>query len=49
MISRRLLRVKVLQILYAFHKNDNRTIANAERELFFSIGKPMICITICFC
>ncbi len=39
MISRRLLRVKVLQMLYAFHKNENQTINNAERELFFSIGK----------
>ncbi len=39
MISRRLLRVKVLQMLYAFHQNENQTINNSERELFFSIGK----------
>ncbi len=39
MISRRLLRVKVLQMLYAFYKNENRTINNVEKELFFSIGK----------
>jgi N utilization substance protein B len=39
MISRRLLRVKVLQVLYAYYKNQDRTIANAERELFFSVGK----------
>jgi N utilization substance protein B len=39
MISRRLLRVKVLQLLYAYHKNQDRTIAKAEKELFFSIGK----------
>ncbi|WP_372752233.1 transcription antitermination factor NusB [Labilibaculum sp.] len=39
MISRRLLRVKVLQVLYAYYKNQDRTIANAEKELFFSVGK----------
>ena len=39
MISRRLLRVKVLQILYAYYKNQDRTIAKAEKELFFSVGK----------
>jgi N utilization substance protein B len=39
MISRRLLRVIVLQLLYAYYKNQDRTIAKAEKELFFSIGK----------
>lgn len=39
MISRRLLRVKVLQLLYAYYKNQDRTIAKSEKELFFSIGK----------
>ena len=39
MISRRLLRVKVLQMLYAFYKNDDRSLAKAEKELLFSIGK----------
>lgn len=39
MISRRLLRVKVLQLLYAYYKNQDRTIAKAEKELFFSVGK----------
>lgn len=39
MISRRLLRVKVLQMLYAYYKNDDRSLAKAEKELFFSIGK----------
>lgn len=39
MISRRLLRVKVLQILYAYYKNQDHTIAKAEKELFFSVGK----------
>nr|WP_320120107.1 transcription antitermination factor NusB [uncultured Marinifilum sp.] len=39
MISRRLLRVKVLQLLYAYYKNQDRSIAKAEKELFFSVGK----------
>jgi N utilization substance protein B len=39
MISRRLLRVKVLQLLYAYFKNEDRTIAKGEKELFYSIGK----------
>jgi len=39
MISRRLLRVKVLQMLYAYYKNDDRSLAKSEKELFFSIGK----------
>ena len=39
MISRRLLRVKVLQMLYAYYKNDERSLAKAEKELFFSVGK----------
>jgi N utilization substance protein B len=31
--------VKVLQVLYAYYKNDDRSLARAEKELFFSIGK----------
>jgi N utilization substance protein B len=39
MISRRLLRVKILQVLYAnFSKND-QSISQSEKELFFSINK----------
>lgn len=39
MISRRLLRIKVLQVLYAFYKSDNKDLARAEKELFFSVEK----------
>jgi transcription antitermination protein NusB len=39
MISRRLLRIKVLQIAYAYFKSDIDTLAKSEKELFFSIGK----------
>ncbi len=39
MINRRLLRVKVLQLLYAYYKNQNNTLVASEKELFFSIQK----------
>lgn len=39
MISRRLLRIKVMQVLYAFHTSDNPSLSKFENELFFSIGK----------
>ena len=39
MISRRLLRIKTLQICYAYFKSDGQTINQAEKELFFSIQK----------
>lgn len=39
MISRRLLRIKVLQVLYAYYKSDQKDINLAEKELFFSINK----------
>lgn len=39
MISRRLLRVKALQILYAYQANDNPSLQKAEKELLFSIEK----------
>lgn len=39
MISRRLLRIKVLHILYAHFKSDNQTITMSEKELLFSIQK----------
>jgi transcription antitermination protein NusB len=39
MISRRLLRIKVLHILYAFNQKDDETLTNSEKELFFSINK----------
>ncbi len=39
MVSRRLLRVKVLQICYAYLKSGDQAISQAEKELFFSIQK----------
>ena len=39
MISRRLLRIKALMILYAFNRREDNNLANAEKELDFSINK----------
>lgn len=39
MVSRRLLRIKILQICYAYFKSDNQSIDLSEKELFFSIQK----------
>ena len=39
MFSRRLLRIKVLQILYAYHTVEGRTYTAAEKELLHSLGK----------
>ncbi len=39
MISRRLLRVKALQILYAYRVSENDNLHNTEKELIFSIEK----------
>jgi transcription antitermination protein NusB len=39
MISRRLLRVKILQVLYASHNKQDQDIKQSEKELFFSINK----------
>jgi transcription antitermination protein NusB len=39
MISRRILRIKILQILYAYYSSDNPSINKFEKELNFSIIK----------
>jgi transcription antitermination protein NusB len=39
MISRRLLRIKALIVLYAFNRREDGNLAQAESELMFSIGK----------
>jgi transcription antitermination protein NusB len=39
MISRRLLRIKALMILYAFNRRDDNDLVQAEKELIFCIGK----------
>ncbi|MCE5347813.1 MAG: transcription antitermination factor NusB [Bacteroidales bacterium] len=39
MISRRLLRIKALMALYAFNRREDENLAQAEKELMFSIVK----------
>ena len=39
MINRELIRIKVLQLTYAYYLNGNKNIDNAEKELMFSISK----------
>jgi len=39
MISRRIIRTKVLQILYAYYSSPERSLVNTEKELFFGINK----------
>jgi transcription antitermination protein NusB len=39
MISRRLLRIKALMVLYAFNRREDDDLPKAEAELIFSIGK----------
>lgn len=39
MISRRIIRTKVLQVLYAYYSSNNQSINNTEKELFFCIQK----------
>jgi N utilization substance protein B len=39
MISRRLLRIKVLQVLYAYYTAEHKDLTVSEKELHFSINK----------
>jgi len=39
MISRRIIRTKVLQILYAYYSSPEKSLSNTEKELFFGINK----------
>ena len=39
MINRELIRIKVLQLVYAYYQNGYNNIDNAEKELFFSLSK----------
>jgi N utilization substance protein B len=39
MVSRRILRIKIIQLLYAYYKSSAGSINKAEKELFFSIQK----------
>ncbi|MCE2615872.1 MAG: transcription antitermination factor NusB [Phocaeicola sp.] len=39
MINRVLIRIKIVQIIYAFYQNGGKNLETAEKELFFSISK----------
>ncbi len=39
MINRELIRLKVIQIVYAYYQNGGKNIDTAEKELFFSLSK----------
>ena len=39
MINREIIRVKVVQLTYAYYQNGNHNIENAEKELLFSLSK----------
>jgi transcription antitermination protein NusB len=39
MISRRILRIKILQLLYTYFQNEEGSLNKSEKELFFSIQK----------
>jgi N utilization substance protein B len=39
MINRDLIRIKVLQLTYAYYQNGNKNMDNAEKELLFSLSK----------
>jgi N utilization substance protein B len=39
MINRELIRIKVVQLIYAYYQNGNKNIDSAEKELLFSLSK----------
>ena len=39
MINRELIRIKTVQLTYAYYQNGNKNIESAEKELFFSLSK----------
>ena len=39
MINRVLIRLKVVQIIYAYYQNEGKNLDTAEKELFFSLSK----------
>jgi len=39
MVSRRLIRIKAYQVLFAYYKSDSDNIENAKKEVLFSINK----------
>lgn len=39
MINRELIRLKIVQLVYAYYQNNSRNLDNAEKELLFSLSK----------
>ena len=39
MINRELIRIKIVQLVYAYYQNGSRNMDNAEKELMFSLSK----------
>ena len=39
MINRVLIRLKIVQIIYAYYQNGGKNLDTAEKELFFSLSK----------
>lgn len=39
MINRELIRIKIVQLVYAYYQNGSKNIDSAEKELFFSLEK----------
>ena len=39
MINRVLIRLKIIQIVYAYYQNGSKNLDSAEKELFFSLSK----------
>ncbi len=39
MINRGIIRIKIVQLTYAYYQNGNKNIDSAEKELFFSLSK----------
>ena len=39
MINREIIRIKIVQLTYAYYQNGNKNIETAEKELFFSLSK----------
>ncbi len=39
MINREIIRIKIVQLTYAYYQNGNKNIDMAEKELFFSLSK----------
>ena len=39
MINRELIRIKAVQLLYAYYENEGQTVEAAEKEFLFSLDK----------